>query len=86
MVSVGDTAVSLHILGCKKGGGILGYSKLTVPSPDQIFILGGGGERGGGRGGWNFAKNRVFLAKSAKKSPSYCITDSYHTLREWRLD
>ena len=38
-VSMGDAAVSLR----KLPVGILGYSKLKVPSPGQIFILGGGG-------------------------------------------
>ena len=40
-VSVGDTAVSLHTL---RLGGVLDYSKLKVPSSDQIFIFGKGGD------------------------------------------
>ena len=45
-VSLGDTAVSLHTLiptMLRGRGVILGYSKLKVPSPDQIFIFGQGG-------------------------------------------
>ena len=39
---MGDTTVSLHILGVG-GGCIVDYSKINVPSSDQIFIGGGGG-------------------------------------------
>ena len=37
-----DTALSLHTLEGEGEGGTLGNSKLKVPSPDQIFIVGGG--------------------------------------------
>ena len=52
-------------------GVIRGYSKLKVPSPEQIFIGGGRYSRP--------AKNRVFLAKMSKKfampnSGNPCIT------------
>ena len=40
-VSMGDTAVSLHILG---EGVFLATQKRKVPSPDQIFIFPGGGQ------------------------------------------
>ena len=59
------------------GGCILSNLKLKVPSPDQIFMGGGG----------SFPKNRVFLAKWTKKSPSStcsCIADSL-SLCVWRL-
>ena len=38
---MGNTAVSLHTLDWG-GGGILGYSKLKVSSPDQILMGVGG--------------------------------------------
>ena len=75
MVSLGDTAISLHIL--QKVGG--GYSpdqlKLKVPRSAQIFISGGGGTL------WDFLAQNLpchFLEALASQIVS-------HILRMWRL-
>ena len=55
------------------GGGILGQSKVKVPSPVQFLIFGGRGVN------WEpKSENRVnqdFLTKFSTTPASYCITD-----------
>ena len=75
-VSVGDTTVSLHVLG--GGGGLVGwfildYSKLKVPRPDQIF-MGGGGILDYSRIGY-FWQNVQKFCHAMPYSGSPCVAD-----------
>ena len=73
---MGDTAVSLHTLGGRWG--ILSYSNLKVPSPDQIFM---------GRGeslpriGYSWQDEPKILQDQARST----LQIVSHTLRVWRL-
>ena len=67
---MGDTAVSLQtqVPTMFSGeGDILGNSKLKVPSPDQIYILEGGGKGGGGVRGNSKVKvpspDQIFISR-----------------------
>ena len=95
MVSMGDTAISLHIQHTAtaletRGGVVQSNIKLKVPRSAQIFILGGRG-KGVGVGGMllqTFLKDlreegssQVFLSTDFALPPSgsLCITDSLQT-------
>ena len=74
---MGDTAVRLHTLGGRWG--TLSYSNLEVPSPDQIFI-GGGGESLP-RIGYSLQDEPKILQDQARS----ILQIVSHTLRVWRL-